>query len=91
MAKLDEEITSAKEFSFAPLEEKNLFRINAGLSRDFALSRAELLHDYVRRRLQQEMDGAPSPDVAIHYDDLEMICFMLDMADALRHAAGAKP
>jgi len=67
-----------------------LFSVNAGAESIDALSHADLFTGHVRRMLQGAMEhDRESGEVAINFDDVMVMDFLLDMAHACRTAAGA--
>ncbi|MEA9885344.1 hypothetical protein VDG05_13485 [Xanthomonas campestris pv. raphani] len=67
-----------------------MFQVNAGIDNDCALSEADVILSYVRRRLEDALTmDRPTRMVEFNYDDIHVLIAMLDMSKALRVAAGA--
>lgn len=82
--------TKEAEFHFIPVDDKNLFQVSEGVSTTFALSVSELAGDFVHRYLRDAMvNNSTGVNVEIHYDDVMVLDLLLEMAAALRTAAGA--
>lgn len=78
-----ERVTKAEGADFIPVQEKYLFHVTEGIDELHAIGRAQLLENYVKRRLIDAVrnEGADG-DEAAHY------AFCLDLAAALRSAMG---
>lgn len=82
--------TKNAEFHFIPVDDKRLFKIAEGVNAMFALSVADLAGDFVHRYLQEAMvNNSTGMNVEIPYDDVMVLDLLMEMAAALRTAAGA--
>lgn len=84
-----EQRTKARGFHDIPVDGLCMFQVQAGVGAFHAKSLADITTDFVHRFIQESMVACTGDKtVALHYDDLFMLDVLLEMASALREAAG---
>lgn len=82
--------TAAVPFHHVPTDDACLLQVVAGLDSNNALAQADIFTDFVTRQLEAALaDQHDQPHVQFHCDDVYTLVAMLEMAKALRTAAGA--
>lgn len=75
--------TVARGFGRIPVNDADLFAVNAGVDVDFAIAEASLIEAFISRRLFEAVDNkGMSPD------DCHTLHFLSEVSQALRKASG---
>jgi len=81
--------TKARGFHDIPVDGLCMFQVQPGVGAFHANSLASITTDFVHRFIRESMfSSVGAPEVSMHYDDLMMLDLLLEMASALREAAG---
>lgn len=81
----------ATGFRFIPISDAHLFQVNGGLGAGIASSEAFILDSYVRDALRDMMTGSDGTvHIEVRHDDLYVLQFLMEMANALRTADGVE-
>lgn len=84
-----EQRTKARGFHNIPVDGLCMFQVQAGVDAFHANSLADITTDFVHRFIRESMvTSTGDKTVPMHYDDLFMLDFLLEMASGLREAAG---
>lgn len=84
-----EQRTKERGFNDIPVDGLCMFQVQAGVDAFHANSLADITTDFVHRFIRESMViSSGDKTVPMHYDDLFMLDVLLEMASALREAAG---